>query len=69
MPATISEKAKLAKNSGAVTPASMAPGMTSMIALSTISISVMEAVSEAKASGRAVPNARPLLTSGSNVSA
>ena len=46
----------------------MAPGMTRMMALSTISITVMDNVSEARASGIAAPKARPALSSGIIVS-
>lgn len=46
----------------------MAPGITSRIALSTISIVAIESVSEARAIGITAPNARPPRSSGQLVS-
>ena len=46
----------------------MAPGIASMIALSTISMSVMLAVSAASAMGITAPSAKPARSSGRLVS-
>ena len=51
-----------------VRPASIAPGTRSMIALSTTSITAIETVSEASASGTAAARAMPERSSGSIVS-
>ena len=51
-----------------VSPASIAPGISSMIALSTISMIVIEIVSAASATGIAAPRASPPRTSGTIVS-
>ena len=51
-----------------VRPASMAPGMASMIALSTISITVMLSVSTASAIGITAESARPARSRGMLVS-
>ena len=45
-------------------PASIAPGISSMIALSTISMTAIEIVSEASASGITAPSAMPARSSG-----
>jgi hypothetical protein len=50
-------------------PASIAPGIASITALSTISITVMETVSAASASDIAARNAIPAPSSGRSVSA
>ena len=57
-----------APDSRSPTPASMAPGMTSMIALSTISINAMLNVSVASAIGTTADRASPALSSGRLVS-
>lgn len=49
-PATASANIRLPQNSGCVSPESIAPGITSSSALSTISMIVIESVSAAKAS-------------------
>ena len=53
--ATASEKARLPQNSIVPNPASIAPGMTSIMASSTIYIIVMDAVSATSASFTAEP--------------
>ncbi len=55
--ATASATARLPQKSRLSSGASIAPGMTSMMALSTISITVMDAVSAASASFSAGPTA------------
>ena len=51
------------------TPASMAPGISSMIALSTISMTVMDRVSAASVTGIAALRATPARSTGPMVSA
>jgi hypothetical protein len=66
--ATASANARLPQNKRLPSPASIAPGMTRIIRLSTISMTVIESVSAAKAMGRTVPRANPDRNSGSIVS-
>jgi hypothetical protein len=68
-PATISAKARLPQNSTLPSPASIAPGIASMMALSTISMMVIEIVSAARASLAAAANASPERSSGRMVNA
>ena len=68
-PASNSDNVMLPPNSAEVTPASIAPGMIIISALSIISITVMESVSEANANPSAALKARFARSSGSNVSA
>ena len=60
-------KGKAAQKRRSLRPASIAPGMTRTIALSTISITVIENVSAANAIGTTTPSARPERSSGSAV--
>ena len=55
----------LIQNVALTSPASMAPGMRAITALSTTSIVAMERVSAAKTMESAAPNPRPDLRSGS----
>src|SRR5687768_9422610 len=57
--ATASENARLAQNSTEPSPASIAPGITSMMALSTICMTVIDAVSAASASLAALAKLMP----------
>ncbi len=59
---------RLAQKSVLSSPASIAPGIASMIALSTTSIVAMLSVSEARAIGITAPSARPARSSGRLVS-
>jgi hypothetical protein len=69
-PAAIaSAKASVPQNSTLSSPASIAPGTSRMIALSTISITAMLSVSEAGAIGMTAPSANPARSSGRLVSA
>jgi len=61
--------ATLPQKRGSARPASIAPGMTSRIALSVISMTVIDTVSAARASLVASPKAMPAPTSGRMVSA
>jgi hypothetical protein len=67
-PATTNEKERLPQKSSVPRPADIAPGIATMIALSTISIMAMLAVSEAKAIGTTAPSAKPARSSGRLVS-
>ena len=67
-PAITSATERLPQKSVFVSPASMAPGMASMIALSTISMIAMLTVSEARAIGITAPSASPARSSGMLVS-
>ena len=66
--ATANAKARLPQNSKLSRPASIAPGMASMMPLSTISIVVIEAVSAANASRAAAGKGSPAASSGRIVS-
>src|SRR5215210_5703191 len=66
--ATTRENARLPQKSMFVRPASIAPGMTTITRLSTISMIVIESVSEANARGSTVASANPERRSGSIVS-
>jgi hypothetical protein len=57
--ATTKPPRMLPQNNASVTPASMAPGMRAMNALSMASIVAMEAVSEARAMGTTRESLRP----------
>src|SRR5262245_17632192 len=67
MNATARDTARLPQNRGLVSPASIAPGIISTTTLSTISITVIESVSEAKAMPAALLNGIPPATSGQSV--
>ena len=67
--ATTRANASEPQNSRSPSPASMAPGMTSRIALSTTSIVAIESVSDASAIGITAPSASPARSSGRLVSA
>ena len=58
------EKARLPQKSSVSSPASIAPGITSTIALSTISIVVMLSVSEARATPATRRTGSPARSSG-----
>ena len=58
---------RLPQNNGSVSPAFIAPGITSMTRLSTISMTVIDSVSDAKATVSATPNSMPPRSIGSNV--
>ena len=64
MPATINATARLPQNSGESKGASIAPGMTSMIRLSTTSMIAIETVSAARARRTAYPTRMPLRSRG-----
>ena len=68
MPATDSANARLPQNRMLSSPSSMAPGISTMIALSTISMVAMLSVSEASAIGITTERARPARSSGRLVS-
>ena len=68
-PATTSATDRLPQKSVLSTPASIAPGIASMIALSTTSITAMLSVSEARAIGITAASANPARRSGRLVSA
>ena len=55
----------LIQNAALTSPASMAPGMRAITALSTTSIVAMERVSAARTTESAAPKPRPDLSSGS----
>ena len=63
-PAISSAKARLPQNRTVLSPASIAPGITSMMSLSTTSMIRMETVSAASASLSTAPKASPALSSG-----
>jgi hypothetical protein len=67
IPASNSEKARLPQNRTLSSSAFIAPGISSMSALSTISMIVMDAVSEAKASLRTTGVVSPEASSGRTV--
>ena len=68
-PAIASANARLPQNSRSPAPASIAPGTSNMIPLSTISITAMLTVSEARAIGMTTESASPARSSGRLVSA
>jgi len=63
-----SAAASAAQKPGSSRPASIAPGIATMIALSTISMIAIETVSLASAIGTTDPSAMPERSSGSDVS-
>ena len=67
-PAITSATDRLPQNSSFVRPASIAPGIRSMIALSTTSMIAMLTVSVASAIGTTAANAKPARSSGQLVS-
>jgi hypothetical protein len=67
-PAMSSDRTRLAQKRNSPNPASIAPGITNITALSTISIIIIDTVSEAKASRSAARNATPDRSNGNMVS-
>ena len=67
-PAITSATERLPQNRTSPSPASIAPGMINRIALSTISITAIESVSDASAIGTTVASAKPARRSGRLVS-
>jgi hypothetical protein len=67
-PATTSATDSAPQKSTSPTPASMAPGTSSMIPLSTISMTAIEAVSDASAIGMTAAIVKPARNSGRLVS-
>jgi hypothetical protein len=57
--ATARANARLPQNKRLPSPASIAPGMMTIIRLSTISMTVMDSVSAAKARGSTLASAKP----------